>query len=135
MLSCVQILASSRTVARLASQSMGFFGQEYWSGLPFPCLEDLPDPGIEPVSPTPPALAGGFFTSKPPGTSLVAQTVKRLLQFGKPGFDPWVEKKPWTRKWQPTPVLLPGKSYGWRSLVGYIQSMELQRFHAHEQIT
>ena len=34
-------------------------------------------------------------------------------------FDPWVGKTPWRRKWQPTPVLLPGKSHGWRILVGY----------------
>ena len=34
-------------------------------------------------------------------------------------FDPWVGKIPWRRKWQPTPVFLPGKSYGQRSLVGY----------------
>ena len=34
-------------------------------------------------------------------------------------FDPWVGKIPWRRKWQPTPVLLPGKSHGWRSPVGY----------------
>ena len=33
------------------------------------------------------------------------------------GFDPWVGKTPWRRKWQPTPVLLPWKSHGWRSLV------------------
>ena len=36
-----------------------------------------------------------------------------------PGFDPWVGKIPWRRKWQPTLVLLPGESYGRRSLVGY----------------
>ena len=41
------------------------------------------------------------------------------LQWGRPGFDSWVRKIPWRRKWQPTPVLLPGKSHGWRSLVGY----------------
>ena len=35
------------------------------------------------------------------------------------GFHPWVGKIPWRRKWQPTPVLLPGESHGWRSLVGY----------------
>ena len=35
------------------------------------------------------------------------------------GFDPWVGKIPWRRKWQLTPVFLPGKSHGWRSLVGY----------------
>ena len=34
----------------------------------------------------------------------------------RPGFDPWVGKIPWRRKWQPTPVLLPGKSHGRRSL-------------------
>ena len=37
-------------------QSMGYSRQEYWSGLPFPSLGDLPDPGTEPVSPTFPAL-------------------------------------------------------------------------------
>ena len=35
------------------------------------------------------------------------------------GFDPWVGKIPWRRKWQPTPVFLPGKSHGQRSLAGY----------------
>ena len=35
------------------------------------------------------------------------------------GLYPWVRKIPWRRKWQPTPVLLPGESHGWRSLVGY----------------
>ena len=34
-------------------------------------------------------------------------------------FDPWVRKIPWRRKWQPTPVFLPGESHGQRSLVGY----------------
>ena len=51
-------------------------------------------------------------------TSLKAQMVMSL-QCRRPGFDPWVRKIPWRRKWQPTPVLLPGKSYGRRSLVGY----------------
>ena len=46
--------------------------------------------------------------------SLVAQTLRR-----RPGFDPGVRKIPWRRKWQPTPVFLPRKSHGWRSLVGY----------------
>ena len=34
------------------------------------------------------------------------------LQCRRPGFDPWVRNFPWRRKWQPTPVLLPGKSHG-----------------------
>ena len=51
-----------------ASPSMGFSGQEYWSGLPFSSPEDLPDPGIKPTSP---ALAGRFFTTEPPGKLLL----------------------------------------------------------------
>ena len=43
---------------------MKFSKQEYWNGLPFPSLGDLPDPGIEPVSL---ALASGLFTTEPPG--------------------------------------------------------------------
>ena len=52
LLSCVWLFATPRTVAYQASQSMGFSRQEYWSGLPFPSPGDLPDPGIEPGSPT-----------------------------------------------------------------------------------
>ena len=78
------------TVARQAPLSMGFSRQEYWNGLPFPSpgdlshpgikpwspalqadslptelqgKPDLPNPGIEPVSLTSLALAGGFFTT------------------------------------------------------------------------
>ena len=36
------------------------------------------------------------------------------------GFDPWVGKIPWSRRWQPTPVFSPGKFHGQRSLVDYI---------------
>ena len=46
---------------------MGFFRQEYWSGLPFPPPGDLSDAAIEAVSLVSPALAGGFFTTVPPG--------------------------------------------------------------------
>ena len=51
MLSClsrVQLFVMLWTVARQASLSMGFFRQEYWNGLPFPSLGDLPGPGIKP---------------------------------------------------------------------------------------
>ena len=43
--------------------SMGFSGQEYWSGLPYPIPNDLPNPGIEPKCLTSLALAAGFFTT------------------------------------------------------------------------
>ena len=43
--------------------SMEFLRQEYWGGLPYPTLADLPDPGIEPISPVSLVLAGRFFTT------------------------------------------------------------------------
>ena len=43
------------------------------------------------------------------------------------GFDPWAGKIPWGRKWQPTPVYLPGESHGQRSLVGYKGSQRVRR--------
>jgi len=43
--------------------------------------------------------------------------VKRLPTMWEMGFNPWVGKISWRRKWQPTPVFLPGKSHGWRNLV------------------
>ena len=52
------------TVAHQASLSMGFSGQEYRSGLPFPSPGDLPNPEIEPGSP---ALQADALTSEPPG--------------------------------------------------------------------
>ena len=159
---------------------MGFFRQEYWSGLPFPSLGDLPDPGIEPRSP---ALKAGTLPSELPGKpkrpnqGATKRTLSRIwdriskncsyikewdvkhilenilcqlkrsvliwcvpssmsslvasqnfpggsdgksvwLQRGRTGFDPWVGKIPWRRKWQPTPVLLPGKSHGRKNLEG-----------------
>ena len=50
-LSCVQLLATPKTVACQAPLSMGIPRQVYWSGLPFPSPENLPDPGIKPESP------------------------------------------------------------------------------------
>ena len=58
------VFATLWIVARQASLSMGFFRQEYWSGLPFPSPWNLPNPGTEPGSP---ALAGGFFITELPG--------------------------------------------------------------------
>ena len=46
---------------------MGFSRQEYWSRLPCPTPEDLPDPGIEPTSPVSPTSAGRFLTTEPRG--------------------------------------------------------------------
>ena len=51
--------------------------------------------------------------------SLWVRQLSVRLQCGRAGFNPWVGKIPWRRKWQPTPVLLPGESHGGRSLIGY----------------
>ena len=50
-----------------------------------------------------------------PGGSVV----KNLPAMRRHEFNPWVRKIPWKKKWQPTLVFLPGKSYGQGSLVGY----------------
>ena len=63
-LSRVQLFATPWTVALQAPLSMGFFRQEYWSGLPFPSPGDIPDPGIEPRFL---ALRADALTSEPPG--------------------------------------------------------------------
>ena len=62
-LSRVRLFATQWAVAHQAPSSMGFSRQEYWSGLPFPSPGDLPDPGIEPRSPT---LWADALTSEPP---------------------------------------------------------------------
>ena len=59
--SCVRLFVFSWTVARQVSLSMGFFRQEYWSGLPCPPPGDLPEPELKPVSPASSALQVGSF--------------------------------------------------------------------------
>ena len=61
--SCFQLCVMPWTVAHEAPLSVGFSGQEYWSGLPCPPLGDLPDPGTKPASLTSLASAGWFFTT------------------------------------------------------------------------
>ena len=61
LLSCVQLFATLWTIACQAPLSMGFSRQEYWVGLPFPPLGDLPNPRIEPVPTVSLALAGRYF--------------------------------------------------------------------------
>ena len=57
--------ATPWTVVHQAPLSMGFPRPEYWSGLPFPPPGELPNPGIEPMSPASPALQVSSFTTKP----------------------------------------------------------------------
>ena len=83
VLSRIRLFEILWTVACQALLSMGFSSQEYWSGLPLPTPEDIPDPGIKSTSPATPALGGGFFTTGPPGKSrgqllIVSERMKQL---------------------------------------------------------
>ena len=64
LFSCVRLFAIPRTVAYQAPPSTEFSRLEYWSGVPFPSPGDLPDPGIEPGSPT---FQADALPSEPPG--------------------------------------------------------------------
>ena len=78
---------TSWTIAYQAPQSMEFSRQEYWSGLPFPSPGDLPNPGIEPGSPT---LQVDTLPSEPPGkSSLGGENSKGLgrAQSGRQNFQ------------------------------------------------
>ena len=131
MLSCfsrVRLFVTQWTVAHQAPLSMEYSRQERWSGLSCPFPGYLPDPGVKPRSP---ALQVDCLSSEPPGKP--TQTSK-YVEIGLPwclsgnksacqcrrrGFDHWVRKIPWKRKWQSTSVFLSGKSYEQRSLKGY----------------
>ena len=67
-------------VACQAHLSMGFSRQEFWSGVPSPSPEDLPDPRMEPGSP---ALVGGFFTTEPPGKLLTEHWIEGTRRAGE----------------------------------------------------
>ena len=54
-----------------------------------------------------------------PGGASGKEPTCQCRRLKRRGFDPWVGKIPWSRKWQPTPVFLPGKSHGQRNLMGY----------------
>ena len=85
----------------------GIFRQEYWGwGLPFPTPGDLPDPGIKPESPAPPALQADALLLSHQGSPLIIPNLLMCLVLY------------WRRQWHPTLVLLPGKSHGRRSLAG-----------------
>ena len=73
---CAKLLQSCLTLYNTKDYSLvyrllcswGFSRQEYWSGLPFPSLGDLPDPGIGPITPAAPALQAGSLLQSHPGS-------------------------------------------------------------------
>ena len=120
-LSRVRLFEVPWTVAHQAPLSMGFPRQEYWRGLPFPPPGDLSNH----VS----SIGRWIFTTESPGkptskrlayysiikwASLMAQMVKMALMacnVGDVGSSPGSGRFPWSRKWQPTLVFLPGESH------------------------
>ena len=108
------LICNPMAVACQAPLSMGFSWQEYWSGLPCPPPRDLPDSGIKSTSLSSPALAGEFFTTS-------ATWGWRCPVFSERVIGGWIRlllARMRRRQWHPTPVPLPGKSHGRRSLVG-----------------
>ena len=67
MLDHVQLFETPWTIDRQAPFFMGFSRQEYWSGLPFPSPENLPDPGVEPGFP---ALKANSLPSELEGSDI-----------------------------------------------------------------
>ena len=96
----VQLCATPETAAHQAPPFLGFSRQEYWSGLPL--------------------FTGSLFKGRPgfPGGLVGKEPTCQFRRHKRRGFDLWVGKIPWKRKLQPTPVFLPGESYGRRSLAG-----------------
>ena len=78
---------------------------------------------------------GGKNTSMPiSGLSWWLRQQRIHLQCGRPGFDPWIEKIPWRRAWQPTPVFLPENPSGQRSLAG-CSSWGRKELHTTERLS
>ena len=76
-LSRVRLFATLRTVTYQVPPCMGFSGQEYWSGLPFPSPEDLPKSETEPGSP---ALQADSLPSEPPGKPKIEDTSEQFTK-------------------------------------------------------
>ena len=116
---CAQLLQSCPTVCDPADCSLpgstvcGILQARRLEQVAMPSSPgDLPYPGNEPTFLKSPTLAGRFFMA-----SIISEEF--TCQCGRPGFYHWVEKIPWRRKWQPTPVFLPGELHGQRSLANY----------------
>ena len=128
----VRPCATPQTAAHQAPPSLGFSRQGHWSGLPFP--SPMPE-SVKSLSrvrlfATPwTAAYSCHFPGKSTGVGChhllphrwhsVKEFACQCRRHKRRRFDLWVRKIPWKRNWQPTPVFLPEKFCGQRSLVGY----------------
>ena len=85
----VRIFATPWTAVCQAPLSMEFSRQNYWSELPFPTLGDLPTTRVKPASPGPPALAGRFFVTEPPGKPTSGQPPVWVCELPQPLVPTW----------------------------------------------
>ena len=96
----------------------GFSRQEYWNGVPLP----------SPINAYNGIICHCLDIACFPGSSSGTEPSCQCRRHKRCRFDPWGRRFPWRGTWQPTPVFLPGKSHGQRSVAGYIQSVGLQSF-------
>ena len=73
-----------------------------------------------------PFCSGLYILNRERVNKEISEYILICPQYGRPGFDPWVEKILWRRAWQPTSVFLPGE-FPWTKEPGRLQSMESQR--------
>ena len=109
LLSSFCLFATPWTVACEAPLSMGFPRQNYRSGVPFPPPRDLPDPGIEPVTPV---LAGGFFIWEAHNIQFSSVTFARSLQSCPTLCDPIDGSPPGS----PIPGILQARTLEWAAI-------------------
>ena len=118
LLSHVWLFATPQTVAYQAPLSMEFSRQEYWSGWSFPSSGDLPEPGIEPGSPT---LQADFLPSEAPGKRVSKSHFSNINSVVDDRGLLWITRYPLTvlRNWgqetkydnKDTPLLLSLKKF------------------------
>ena len=141
MLSLVQLFMDPWSVAYQVSSPMEFSRQEYWSGLLFPTpgtlsnhrsnlgllhllhwqADSLP---LVPPGKSPFQLSTGF-----PSGSDSKESTCQCRRYKRYGFNLWVRKIPWRKKWQPTPLFLLGKFHSQRSLSMRSQSDKTEHIH------
>ena len=114
-LSCFSHICSHVEIQNLLPDSLPQFSES--PGASQPEGED----GCQPCSRFPAKKKTGKLDMRAPAVGLPwwISGNESTCQCRRPRFDPWVRKIPWRRKWQPTPVFLPGESHGQRILAGY----------------
>ena len=117
--------AIPQTAAHQAPPFLGFSRQEYWSGLPFPSPRHKSESEVAQLCPTlrdpmdwslPVSSVHGIFQVRVLEWDAITLVHNYCLKFRLKLKK--VGKSTGRRQWHPTPVLLPGKSHGWRRLVG-----------------